>query len=301
MTLNPSVSIALDETLAHRYLANVSLSYDNRWIALTMDKSGVDSSGQRVPLIPPFRFRVYIYENSRWTQAIPELSTEKLYYYAQPMPGDQWLLASARPHSREDLNGDVLDSRGRIVRSIFFDDGIEDVQTTGEGDIWVSYFDEGIFGGFQYSQSGLACFTGNGTPRMEFTPDISDRFGISDISDCYALNVCENGETWTSYYTDFPIVKLKGVNFEKAWPDFPARPIRAIAVSRGRLLLFSDYQKSGALFLGDLEKRTIEEVEVVDSTGKQLKFDRAIGRNATLGFVCDWNSKRSLLHQFNFE
>jgi len=302
MTLTPSVSLPLQETLENRYLAGVSRTFDDRWVVLSMDKTAWPSPERREPLVPPFKFRVRTHDRAGWCDVFPEMVTDKFYGVAQPLKNGDWLLVQERTHGPQEPNGDVFDEDGKLVRSVFLDDGIEDVQTSSAGDIWVSYFDEGVFGGGQYSQCGLVCFAGDGTPRMEFTPDIVERFGISDmISDCYALNVCENGETWTSYYTDFPIVKLKGINFEKAWTDFPARPIRAFAVSRGRLLLVPAYQKTGPLLLCDLENRAIGEVELVDSAGKKFEFDKAIGRNATLGFVCDWNSRHPVLHQFNFE
>ena len=301
MILKPSISIALDQILECRYLANISRSHDNRWIVLNIDKSPWDRSGNRVPLVPPFKFGVYTHTDFGWSQAFPELLTEKLYHYAQPMQNGEWLLVQARAIGSEDRNGHVFDRHGRLIRSIFLDDGIEDVQTTESGEIWVSYFDEGIFGGGRYSQNGLVCFGSDGTPRLAFNSEITDRFGVPDICDCYALNVCENGDTWTSYYTDFPIVKFRGAIFENAWTGFPRKAIRAIAARNSQLLVVPAYQKKSALYFYDMQKQTVQDVTAVDESGTPFEFRRAIGRNATLGFICESESKRIVLRQYDVQ
>jgi hypothetical protein len=86
-------------------------------------------------------------------------------------------------------------------------DGINSVQTTDEGMIWTSYFDEGVFGNYRWNQpmgaSGLNCFDSAGRILWEFKPPA----GFDSICDCYSLNVANNA-VWTCYYTDFPLVKI---------------------------------------------------------------------------------------------
>jgi len=68
---------------------------------------------------------------------------------------------------------------GALRRTTTFGDGIADVQTTTRGDIWVSYFDEGVFGnyGWGYDEAstpigapGLVRFDRQGSVLWSYHP-----------------------------------------------------------------------------------------------------------------------------------
>jgi hypothetical protein len=65
----------------------------------------------------------------------------------QPLPDGEVLVVGLRSGGVHDVdNAAVYDRDGSVAREFRLGDGIEDVQTTRDGAIWVSYFDEGILG-----------------------------------------------------------------------------------------------------------------------------------------------------------
>ncbi|NUS43583.1 MAG: hypothetical protein HOQ24_07850 [Mycobacteriaceae bacterium] len=137
---------------------------------------------------------------------------------AHLLPGGRTLLVGARCANNADgpeHNAVVYDDAGGVERTGVLGDGIEHVATTAAGDIWVGYFDEGVFGNYGWldpvGSSGLLRFDENLTQAWEFT---SPGEGLA-IFDCYALNVTD-AEVWACYYTDFPIVRIRDGQI-RAW------------------------------------------------------------------------------------
>ena len=106
-----------------------------------------------------------------------------------------------------DGHGAIYDQSGHFVRSIDLGDGIEDIQASSDGHIWVSYFDEGVFGG-GIGKYGAVCFDVHGNPQFKYS-EYAEHQGLPFISDCYAMNVSGAGDVWLNYYTDFPLVHLR--------------------------------------------------------------------------------------------
>ena len=176
-------------------------------------------SGPNAPSFPKIkgahgqRYRVLaLYEGQVTLDLLIEYDPYNVHF-VQPMPDGQLLLACARCRyhgpNQYDLNGRVFDSQGLLVREILLGDGIERIQTTASGQIWVSYFDEGVIGNYGWHEPvgahGLVCFDGSGQKLYEF--DAPDSLG--PIIDCYAMNVIDDDDVWLCYYTDFPLVHLK--------------------------------------------------------------------------------------------
>lgn len=103
-----------------------------------------------------------------------------------------------------ELNAKVFDPSGNCVKAFTLGDGIQDVQVSKAGEIWVSYFDEGVFGNFGWTSpigaSGLVRFDDTGKVMWEFT--------AGEIADCYALNVFAD-RAWAYYYTSFELAEVK--------------------------------------------------------------------------------------------
>ncbi len=93
---------------------------------------------------------------------------------------------------------------GQLIEAFTLGDGINDVQIDDTDTIWVSYFDEGIFGNFGWDEpmgsAGVVAYTMNGK-RL---------WGAGDygISDCYGMNVAGSKEVYFYYYDDFDLVHL---------------------------------------------------------------------------------------------
>ena len=122
----------------------------------------------------------------------------------QPLPEGRYLVAGARTHRFKDgsfeKNGYVYGPGGRVEGNFLMGDGIADVQCDSAGNIWTSYFDEGIFGNYGWTEplgaSGLVCFDLEGQIRWRFRPPD----GFDSIADCYALNAVSPSEVYVYYY-----------------------------------------------------------------------------------------------------
>jgi len=167
----------------------------------------------------------------------------------QLLPEGKILLASSRCFRFKDgtheLNAWIYDSNGELQSQVLLGDGIAYIQTDKSGNIWVGYFDEGVYGNFGWVGSGnagpigaagLVCFNIEGKKLWEYQP-VS---GTDVISDVYALNVFGN-EAWAYYYTEFPLVRIKKDRTVEAWST-KTSGARACAVRDGNVLLYGGYQ-----------------------------------------------------------
>ena len=159
----------------------------------------------------------------------------------QPLPNGEILLVGARCHYRDgdpEQNAAIHDSKGRVARRFVLGDGIADVQTTSDGLIWVSYFDEGVFGNYGWKKpmgsAGLVSYDMQGRVIWAFDPPD----GLDAIADCYALNVAPEA-AWACYYTDFPVVQVQSGQV-RAWKN-QIGGANALVVDGRRLVLWGGY------------------------------------------------------------
>jgi hypothetical protein len=146
---------------------------------------------------------------------------------------DGWLLGDARGGYTA-----FHHASGKLTNRIFdLGDGSQDLQTTANGQIWVSYFDEGVFG-LGIGRAGLICFDSSGTPVFRYS-DLAESQQLAFIDDCYALNVISDDEVWLCYYSDFPLVCLRG--FELQLPPKKLGPTRSFAISNGAAICSKAY------------------------------------------------------------
>jgi hypothetical protein len=171
--------------------------------------------------------------------------------------GNEWLLADSRGGNARFYSED-----GSFIRSIGVGDAINDLQTTCDGLIWVSYFDEGVFGG-GIGANGLVCFAGDGEVRFGYA-QLAEEVGLPHIDDCYALNVCPD-RVWASYYSAFPLICLR--DFQLATRLEPRVSCKAFAIRDRNLICIS----KNLLLNVQLDTGKIEELDVIDSSGVPLK------------------------------
>lgn len=136
-----------------------------------------------------------------------------LALHVQPFE-DGWIVGHVR-------NGqaNLYSANGVLKRSLILGDAIEDVQTLPNGQIWVSYFDEGIYGHDEFSRNGLICFDPFGEPIFRFGQYAQENH-LPWMDDCYALNVAMNGDVWVSYYSDFPLLLFRDLQLAQEWREF---------------------------------------------------------------------------------
>jgi hypothetical protein len=199
--------------------------------------------------------------------------------FVQPLPDERWLLVRSRAASQPDHNAQVFGLDGRPVASFHAGDGIEHVQATEQGDIWVGYFDKGVFGPSPLGQHGLVCLDQSGAAQFRFGDLAEAELGA--IADCYALNVCSGKEVWLYYYTDFSLVQLIEGTLGGCW-EVPVDGLRGFAVADGRVLLGGGYERRKSLFLGELGAERFQEITPTRESGKPLNSFRVFGRRHLL-------------------
>ncbi|MFD7203759.1 hypothetical protein [Streptomyces sp. NPDC059893] len=220
----------------------------------------------------------------------------------QPLPGDRVLVVGARARWRPegaDRNAIVYDADGHVVAEATLGDGVSHVFATHTGDIWVGYFDEGVYGNLGWGnpgtpapigEYGLIRFSSDLETQWRFPSHTSEPWGA--ISDCYALNI--DGDTaWACYYTDFPIVRVRD-DVVTSWRNSVAGAT-ALAVKDARVALLGGYgPHHDRLSVGTLDSedlRVTDEYRIVLPDGSPLpKRAQVIGRGPDLHVLSgdDW-------------
>ena len=101
-------------------------------------------------------------------------------------------------------NAFVCDNSGKFLRAFKFGDAINKLIIDSKDRIWVGYFDEGVFGDFELSRSGLNRFDKDGKLEYSFKCD-----GLF-IDDCYNLNIDANDNAIIAPYSKPEIAIIEG-------------------------------------------------------------------------------------------
>jgi len=236
----------------------------------------------------PQRYRVVVLRGGEVELDVPITDEPFNIHEVQPL-GDDLLLACCRSYRRSkddvDLNGRIYDRLGRFQSAICLGDGIETIQASSSGDIWTSYFDEGVFGNFGWSEplgaSGLVAWRRDGTPAYRFEPTGE----ATEVADCYALNVVSDDEVWLYYYTDFQLVQLRHRAIEAVHvPNVQGSSAFAVSRNRSHALFvggYSDHQSFELVALAG-GKRAPKRMTPLDLEGRPVEHLRAVGRGPSL-------------------
>jgi hypothetical protein len=125
-------------------------------------------------------------------------------------------------------------------------DGIEHVLATSTGQVWVGYFDEGIYGNYGWGRAdseepagayGIVRFS-PGLKSAWHYPQYTGVGPWEPIDDCYALNV-DDTCIWACYYSDFPVVRIRD-DIVTGWHN-DTGGARALAAAGSRVALCGGY------------------------------------------------------------
>ncbi|MEU6763048.1 hypothetical protein ABZ916_11050 [Streptomyces sp. NPDC046853] len=151
------------------------------------------------------------------------------------LPDGGFVVADARSR-RSEQHVQVFDALGRESWAFRVGDAVEDMLADRAGQLWVGYFDEGVFGDDDLSHPGLRRWSAGGEPLWAYEA----AQGASEIWDCYALNVAEEG-AWVCAYGDFTLLEVR--------PDGSVRQrangtkgATALAVHQGRVTFLGGYR-----------------------------------------------------------
>lgn len=279
--------LSIPAVIGARHLVTISVSPAGELLLLSLEQpldyrtTGPGASFAKLRAGRPNAYRVHhrITPDLVVTTDLP--ATEENFHNVQPIGANEWLLVRGRASGSRDCNAHVYTADGQRLASFHAGDGIQDVQVADNGSIWVSYFDEGVFGNTKLGSAGLVCLDAAGNPVFRYD-DEANRHGLVGIADCYALNVAPHGEVWLYYYTDFPLVQLRDRQFIRQWTDLPIKGAHAFAV-HGRSALFTGgYGEKGRLYLVLLDTRHVQTLQPMDELGNAVRYQRAFGRGKRL-------------------
>ena len=174
----------------------------------------------------------------------------------QALPSGEFLVVGGRcawrPQGPE-RNALVVGLDGAVKREGTLGDGIEHMLVDLNGEIWVGYFDEGIFGNYGWGNPGPEPLGSPGIVR--WSPEFEkvwEYHAVDDyrLADCYALNV-DADRAWACPYTDFPIMEIVSDRATFRATTDVSGP-RGLLVAGEHVALLGDYQYGGSLLLGEL-------------------------------------------------
>lgn len=181
-------------------------------------------------------------------------------------PDGSLVLARSRSNARDEANLFIVGQAGGEIRRFAAGDGIWDIQVDAHGRIWVSYFDEGVFGN-TIGKEGLVCFDTTGMDVFRFH---RDAFAPS-ISDCYALNDTHSGSVWCCYYVAFPLVRIVDGKAEVVLEQAPVRGSSAFAIAGEHLVFAGGYDDRDAFLTFSLATGEMEKLTAVDGEDEGMR------------------------------
>lgn len=136
-----------------------------------------------------------------------------------------------------------------MLESFHVGSSINDIQTDSEGRIWVSYFDEGVFGNHGWNgpgptglgSGGIVCLDVAGRVLWQHNRPDAERL----IDDCYALNVT-GSKAWFYYYSDFFLGQI-GPGFTTTYSEVPFRGPQAFATNGEDFVFSAQYREEPTL------------------------------------------------------
>lgn len=286
----------LREILQGRNLITVSVGFCGTPVILSLDKTpDYRYPNGHVKLrsdsIKNYRIYYFLGEVLKHVDLPP---TRDNYHDIQPMGSDRWLVVRARANSH-DKNAHIYSSYGELIHSFRVRDGVEDIQATETGQIWIT------------SDCGwgteLVCLDETGNFIFKYSSESSSTHSSLSTLFCYRMNVASERDIWTycdtAYYPgEFCLIHISNFEIRREYFPFPLRYSRAFAVNKeyhalfdgdyGDYALFTgDYYKPDSLFLVSLDTKEFQELIPVEQSGKQMKSFRAFGRGARLLLYTD--------------
>ncbi len=196
--------------------------------------------------------------------------------------GEKWLLI----FNYEDDNAVIYNADGSEYAKFYAGEGIQDCQVDVNEDIWVSYYDEGIFGDCPIGANGIVAFDPTGKLIFNNYDQYVERFNVPPIDDCYAMNVID-GDVWLYYYSEFPLVQMKDKKFHMSWNEINVtREIRSknFAVSQDKVVFITQDKK---LVVYDLNDNHVYDSNLCNELGEPVQFVNYYSRGSVMYFQTD--------------
>jgi hypothetical protein len=249
--------------------------------ALTQRSDGGPNAASFPIPSPQSPVTIAVVEHANWgacTSVLPDVSTA--FVHIQPLPEGILVVGSRCEWTPEHIepNAFVYGRDGALLRHGIVGDGIGHVAATTSGNIWVGYFDEGVFGNFGWGGPGPQPIGAHGINC--FAPDlelITHASGIYDISDCYAMTTTGDS-VLACCYTDWDVLKIAPDGTETRWSNDQVSGARAIAVVDETVALIGSYDAPNRCVVGRLggDVFRVSAVTSLTVNGSQLPSDARI-------------------------
>ncbi|WP_406503600.1 hypothetical protein [Streptomyces sp. NBC_01602] len=148
------------------------------------------------------------------------------------LPDGGFVLADSRS-TIDQQHVQVFDALGRSSWTFRTGDAIAHLIADEAGDLWVGYFDEGVYGKDSLSHPGLRRWSSTGEPLWSFSPGP----GLIDMSDCGALNV-DGGTAWACPFMHYPLIEVRGDGTVHVRPT-SVSGVRGLAVDGERVVFLT--------------------------------------------------------------
>jgi len=218
----------------------------------------------------------------------------------QPLPDGRFVVVSSRAEWRDGVaqdNAHVYAADGSLERAACIGDGIEHVQTSADGDIWVGYFDEGVYGNDGWGSPGPEPIGSAGIVRFSPALEVAWEYPFQEsetIDDCYALNVTGE-DAWACCYSSFDVIRIRD-GVVRSWRN-KVEGARGIAVDGDSIAFYGGYRTEHDRLaigrLGDADVSIGATTRLTMPNGRRLPQDAiVVGRGAELHALVgsDWFS-----------
>lgn len=179
------------------------------------------------------------------------------YSTLQTLPDGRFVVVGSRAEWRDGVaenNAYVYGVDGALERAGCLGDGIEHVQASAGGSIWVGYFDEGIYGNDGWGSPGPEPIGSAGIVRFTSGLEVAWEYPFqksATIDDCYALNVAGD-DVWACCYSAFDVMRIRD-GVVQSWGN-EVEGARAIVAGDDIVALFGGYGKDhDRLVIGQLD------------------------------------------------
>ncbi|KMP93546.1 hypothetical protein COL68_23125 [Bacillus wiedmannii] len=196
--------------------------------------------------------------------------------------GERWLLI----FNYEGDNAVIYNADGSEYCKFYAGEGIQDCQVDVNGDIWVSYCDEGVFGECPIGVNGIVAFDSKGQLIFDSYDQYVERFNVPPIDDCYAMNVID-GDVWLYYYSEFPLVQMKDKEIHMSWNEINViKEIRSesFAVAQDKVVFITQDKK---LVVYDLNNNYVHDMNLRNERGEPIQIVTYYSRGSVMYFQTD--------------
>lgn len=299
----PKMWLDLSEVIKGMQLHGLDIGYDgNIYILATSEHiERRDRNFPRIRLDNPVDYTVLQITPHGDINSYTIHQQNMVFSFVQPLPNDELLLVNTHAKYRNqydyDRNAKVFSPKSDLLRQFSIGSGVNHLQTTSTGSIWVGYGDEGTHGNWDkqfgsaqpLGHTGVVEWSGQGEKLFAVEQPVAD----TTFYDCYAMNVQNDEVVWFYYFDGFPLVRLVNRQVETIWRK-PISGAKCLIVSDKHIVIHKENRfKLFRINEGERLKGIIEFKMVPSPKWQMTRGDTFVYLNNTRLYrltIADWLS-----------